>query len=106
MQFEVPDPKRFRLSNCGMYVLEKIPAKEGGAPSYVVWEFKRVIGGVTSATQAIAIIQAREEAHQQEEEEFFASTRAATASRLSRPSGQTPTSEAPAQSESSPRDST
>lgn len=80
MKFIVPDPGKFRVSDCGMYLIEKrvTPQKEDfrGNPQtpkveYIGWEFKRIMGNWKSAEEAVAGIVNREVDHLQTEREFF-----------------------------------
>ena len=59
MKFETPDPKRYQISDCGKYLVEKI-AIEGEEPIYAVWEYRRVMYGNRSMKAAVDAIKTRE----------------------------------------------
>lgn len=59
MKFVSPDPTRFKISDCGMYLIEKVQVGLE-TPVYSVWEYTRVLYGKKSAEEAIAAIKTRE----------------------------------------------
>ena len=72
MKFDIPDPKKYRISSCGKYIIEKIPMKDG-SNFYCVWEYKMVLSGCKSSDEAVQAIKSREASHLLEEAELFGS---------------------------------
>jgi hypothetical protein len=73
VKFLIPNPDTLRISECGMYLIEKIPdLRNPGSQLYVVYEFKRVLGGCKSAADAVAAVITREADFQDRERQFFA----------------------------------
>lgn len=72
MEFSIPDPAKFRISDCGMYLIEKIQLGQE-TPVYAVWEYKRVLYGLPTAEDAIAAIKNREGDRREAEEKYWAS---------------------------------
>lgn len=58
MQFTAPDPQRYRISDCGRYIIEKINL--GNKPVYCVWSYSTQAGGYDSFEEARAGIMERE----------------------------------------------
>lgn len=50
MIFLEPDPARYRISDCGRCVIEKIATPDG--PRYVLWRYSVAKGGFASLDEA------------------------------------------------------
>lgn len=72
MQFMIPDPEKFRISDCGMYLIEKI-SLPNEKPVYAVWEYSRVSYGNPTMEEAVAAIKNREADRQSQESQYWAS---------------------------------
>lgn len=72
MQFMIPDPTKFRISDCGMYLIEKI-SLPNESPVYAVWEYTRVSYGNATMEDAVAAIKNREADRLSRESEYWAS---------------------------------
>lgn len=58
MEFSAADPARFRLSDCGKYLIEKSETKDG--PRYAIWHYEYVAGGYESMEDVKRAILMRE----------------------------------------------
>lgn len=58
MEFSIPNPDRFRISDCGHYLIEKHATRDG--PRYSVWHYRLHAGGYESFEDACAAIMLRE----------------------------------------------
>jgi hypothetical protein len=72
MKFEIPDPTKYRISDCGMYLIEKLQLGSD-PPVYAVWEYKRVLYGLPTSEEAVAAIKNREADHQEREAKYWQS---------------------------------
>lgn len=58
MEFLAPDPSRYRISDCGRYLIEKIMC--GNEPLYCVWQYNTQRGGYKSMEECQEAIMTRE----------------------------------------------
>ncbi len=91
MQFLTPDPNRYRISECGNYIIEKFQTKTGAF--YGVWEYKQVLYGCKSPQECVDAIKNREAGHLKAEADFFRYDSSSSADPVSAPES-SPTSEA------------
>lgn len=59
MRFDKPDPDRYRISDCGRYLVERIHVGADGY-RYCVWQYNTQAGGYESMEAAVDAIMTRE----------------------------------------------